>query len=261
MRDSGDVGVVVSLVTHQAPACDHSAMTDWDALAQALNRTMAAHAPGWTDHNDHDPGVTLLEVMAYLAESLRSQAPGRLRRITRASLRKQDTLQPEASAMLSERWSGTKRPNYFSGRLLTVDDVRQEQTYHIEKHRRHLRTLHGFGTVSGLQVEIDASGEGIAIEPGLAIDAHGREIELNEEVTLTIPAGTSSPTLVFVEYVERYVDPMPAPGGTTEASRIEEGCRISLGADPCERGVAIARLVRGMPGWRVDPSFVPPRAV
>lgn len=231
---------------------------DWHALAQALNRTMMAHAPGWTDHNDRDPGVTMLEVIAYLGDSLSSQALGGSRRPSRVSLRKQGTFQPETSAMLSERWSGTKRPNYFSGKLLTVDDVRQEQNYHIEKHRRHLRNLHGFGTVSGLQVEVDANGGTIAITPGLAIDARGREVQLNEDVTLTMPAATSSPTLVLVGYVERYVDPVPASDGT-EASRVEEGCRISLGADPGESGVAIARLVRETAGWRVDRSFVPPR--
>ena len=44
-------------------------MTDWRALAHALNRTMSAHAPEWTDRNDSDPGITLLELMAFLAES------------------------------------------------------------------------------------------------------------------------------------------------------------------------------------------------
>jgi len=44
-------------------------MTDWRALAQALNDTMSAHAPEWTDRTDSDPGITLLELMAFLAES------------------------------------------------------------------------------------------------------------------------------------------------------------------------------------------------
>jgi len=44
-------------------------MNDWRALAQALNDTMSAHAPEWTDRTDSDPGITLLELMAFLAES------------------------------------------------------------------------------------------------------------------------------------------------------------------------------------------------
>jgi hypothetical protein len=46
-------------------------MNDWVALTKALNRTMVDHAPGWTDRSDADPGITLLEIMAYLAEGLR----------------------------------------------------------------------------------------------------------------------------------------------------------------------------------------------
>ncbi len=36
----------------------------------ALGGTAAATTPGWTDRVDHDPGVTILELSAYLAESL-----------------------------------------------------------------------------------------------------------------------------------------------------------------------------------------------
>ena len=31
---------------------------------------MAARAPGWTDHNESDPGISLLELFAFLTESL-----------------------------------------------------------------------------------------------------------------------------------------------------------------------------------------------
>jgi hypothetical protein len=39
-------------------------------LTRALRQIMRSHAPGWTDSNDSDPGVTILEVIAYLAEDL-----------------------------------------------------------------------------------------------------------------------------------------------------------------------------------------------
>lgn len=45
-------------------------MNDSSTLSKALNRTMAVHAPGWTDRNDSDPGITILEVMAFLAENV-----------------------------------------------------------------------------------------------------------------------------------------------------------------------------------------------
>ena len=162
---------------------------------------------------------------------------------------------------LAESWSGTKRPNYFSGKLLTADDLSEEQNYLLEKHRRHLRTLHGFGIVHGLQVGVDAQGETITIEPGLAIDAHGREVLLNEKLTLLVPPDTLSPVLVAVEYTERAVDPVPAgQDGTTEPSRIEEGCQVVLADGPCESGVAVARMIKEQNAWRVDSSFTPARA-
>lgn len=46
-------------------------MNDWLTLTEALSRTMRAHAPEWTDRNEADPGITMLEILAYLAEGLR----------------------------------------------------------------------------------------------------------------------------------------------------------------------------------------------
>ena len=51
-------------------ACNDDGMHESQALAAALNQTLASHAPGWTNHNEADPGVTILEVMAWLAEGL-----------------------------------------------------------------------------------------------------------------------------------------------------------------------------------------------
>jgi hypothetical protein len=37
---------------------------------QALRMADATAPPAWTDRNDHDPGVTLLEVLAYTLGAL-----------------------------------------------------------------------------------------------------------------------------------------------------------------------------------------------
>jgi hypothetical protein len=50
-------------------------MTDWQTLAHALNHTMSAHAPGWTDRNDADPGITILQLFAFLSENLLYRGP------------------------------------------------------------------------------------------------------------------------------------------------------------------------------------------
>jgi hypothetical protein len=240
-------------------------MHESQALAAALNQTLASHAPGWTNHNDADPGVTILEVIAWLAEGLvyRGRIEGGASAVKRtlAALTRLDTVRPAISVTLVQFWSGTKRPNYFPGKLLSPDDFTQEQNYLLEKHRRHLRTLHGFGIVHGLHVGVDETGATIAIEPGLAIDRYGRELSLSEHLTITVPAGTSSPSLVTVEYTERFVDPVPAAEHETpQPSRIEEGCRIALVNDACEDGVVVARLLNKQNRWHIDPIFVPARA-
>jgi hypothetical protein len=332
-------------------------MSDWLALTKALNQTMVDHAPGWNDRNDADPRITMLEIMAYLAEGLRpprdvvddgSSVASRIgqardayddpepivvcvngerwqrvrtladaepgarvftlddatgviafgdgvhgrvpergstisaryrngvgedgntsvtvrstwplpRRAWTIALREEGTIQLEACVILHESWSGKKRPRFFSGRLLTADDFVEEQEYHLGKHRHHLQTLHGSGIVHGLHVEIGTGGETITVQPGLAIDGHGREILVDEEVTLTVPSESLSPAWVVIRYVETSVDPVPvSTDGSMEPSRIEEGCHI-LVASTCESGVAVARLIRAQDGWRVDSSFLPAR--
>ena len=330
-------------------------MDDWLALTQALSRTMAQHAPGWTDRSDADPGITLLEILAHLAEGLYSHrgvveggssAASRIaqaldayddaqRIVVRVNgerwervgtlpdaqpearvftlddatgtivfgdgvrgrrpmsgstisarygagggehgntsiavrtvwplpelayriwMREEGTMQLEACVTLYQSWSGTKRPRFFAGRVLTAEDFVEEQEYHIAKHRRHLETLHGSGIVSGLQVSA-VPGDSIVIQPGLAIDGHGREIRLSEAATLAIPSVSVSPAWIVLEYAERAVDPLPAaPDGHMEASRIEEGVGVIVASGSCESGVTVARLIREQDGWRADASFVP----
>jgi hypothetical protein len=70
-----------------------------------------------------------------------------------------------------------KRVNYSLGLVLGVDEFRQEQTYFLEKHRRHNRTLHGHGTVWGLKLSVPArEPPEIHVAPGLAATLAGHEI-------------------------------------------------------------------------------------
>jgi hypothetical protein len=68
-----------------------------------------------------------------------------------------------------------RRPNYFTGQLLTAEDFEAEQSYFLAGRRSHNRVLHGWGVVCGLGVKPSGSG-GVVVEPGLAIDSLGREI-------------------------------------------------------------------------------------
>src|SRR5579884_263567 len=40
----------------------------YDRVVQELVRRIPVYAPEWTDHNDSDPGITLIQLFAYLTE-------------------------------------------------------------------------------------------------------------------------------------------------------------------------------------------------
>jgi hypothetical protein len=76
-----------------------------------------------------------------------------------------------------------ERNNYFFGKLLTVRDFGLEQEYHRDKVRLHTRFLHDWGVVCGLRVRSAGNPEfpwRWVLEPGLAIDACGREIIVSQ---------------------------------------------------------------------------------
>jgi hypothetical protein len=99
-----------------------------------------------------------------------------------------------------------KRPNYFFGRLLSVDDLQAEQDYHRHQRWLHNRLLHGSGVVTGL--EVTTSGSGVQISTGCALDCLGREIIVPAPAELPLP--TNSPyRLLCVQYAERGLNPLP----------------------------------------------------
>ena len=71
-----------------------------------------------------------------------------------------------------------KRVNYSFGLVLGVDEFLQEQTHLLEKHRRHNRMLHGFGTVAGLKVLVpfDVNPPEIRVASGFAVSPGGFDI-------------------------------------------------------------------------------------
>ena len=191
--------------------------------------------------------------------TMRTTWPAPCRRFS-VSVRQRGGQQPGATAANSiERWSGTTRPNYFPGMMLSADDLREEQQYHLGKHRRHLQTLHGWGVANGLDVAVASDGKSVTVGPGVAIDALGHEIVLEEPATIAPPGDTASPAWVVLEYAERAVAVVSPADGEPQASRIEDGCRVTLTTSPCDTGVTVARLLSEQEGWRVDRTFVPAR--
>ncbi|MBV9110497.1 MAG: hypothetical protein JO306_13890, partial [Gemmatimonadetes bacterium] len=83
-------------------------------------------------------------------------------------------------------------PRYHFGMLLGVDDFETEQAYHRGKGRLHNAWLHGEGVVWGLAVDLPAAGAKlrgeIRVNPGLALDAAGRELHLDAAACVDVAA-------------------------------------------------------------------------
>ena len=160
------------------------------------------------------------------------------------------------------------RPNFFYGKLLTVDDLTQEQTYFLEKSKRHNRSLHGFGIVFGLNVSTDAGK--IKISAGMALDCDGNEIVICSDQILPVSALNLDVAFVNVKYTERYEGTSPQG----EPAAITESFELSVGKDNENRGhrherarwlscgkphaLTLAKLRRSPGGWRVDRRYRAP---
>jgi hypothetical protein len=229
--------------------------SDWDALARDLAQRVSAFAPDWTDFNDSDPGVTIAELFAFLAESLLA-GPGQSPRAT-ARLRDVLTrLERLDRAPCPERTP--TRVRYFTGQLLSAADLQQEQDYHRSRQRRHNLMLHGVGIVSGLDVGIQPASRGqgprVEVSPGVAIGPDGEELLVCEPLTGDVCQG-GSPCYVTVRLGEKTT--APTSGG--EASRIEEAAELAIVEAVPPTNLAIARIRRDGKAWRLDPGFQPAR--
>lgn len=235
-------------------------------VSTVLLDEVRAFAPDWTDRNESDPGVTLLELFAFLTEGL---------------LFRQDTLPPRGADMATRlaraaraltgagalpAGRALRRVNYFAGQLLGEADFRDEQDYFRARLRRRNRFLVGSGVVSGLEVSIAPAGGGtrgqvVLVEPGFAIDPRGEEIEVCERVSLILPrpSGAILVELLFAESLAGPVPTMPPEDGQ-QFSRVEEMFSVRLVPAVSAEGVPVARLAAARGRWRLDQTFQRPSA-
>jgi hypothetical protein len=167
-----------------------------------------------------------------------------------------------------------RRVNYFSGQLLSPEDLQAEQDYHREMRYLHNRLL-GHGVVHGLEVTV-GDGSTVSVGPGLAIDRRGRELVIPDGGCVDVSAGTDpdgSRDLIatWAQEPDSFVVSGEAHAGEAAFSRWLERPRLALvppGEAPDESvvlgrvlfsGGEVAALdVSGRSTWhRADPG---PRA-
>jgi len=94
-----------------------------------LHRLATVPASEWTQYNQHDPGVTVLELLAWLTESLVYRAD----RLSEDGVVHASRLAAAALALASNceqpQGSVLKHSNFYTGRRLNEEDFQAEQDY------------------------------------------------------------------------------------------------------------------------------------
>lgn len=148
-----------------------------------------------------------------------------------------------------------KHVNYVQGMVLGTDDLQQEFAYHQNQNQWLARDTIGYGTLSGLLVEVN--GNQISVSPGTALSPRGHLIRVAPRQCAALDAWLRLPDTqkalasrniqpggqfnahVILCFRDCPTDPLPVPGepcrcdsSATANSRITDDFRLELRFDP-----------------------------
>jgi hypothetical protein len=148
---------------------------------------------------------------------------------------------------------------------LAAEDLQRDQTYFLDRARRHNRFLHGWGIVDGLEVELSGPRE-IEVSPGLALDCAGNEIVVPAFVSVKLDAAAGE-WFVALSYREAEENPTAALELETQMGVIRESFGLAFveknpasghrGLGPGTPGcgeahaLCLASVRKGMKGWTI----------
>jgi hypothetical protein len=155
------------------------------------------------------------------------------------------------------------RPRYEAGSYLTAADCQAEQSYRLQRLRRHNRYLHGWGVVCGLWVL--AAGDParpwtVVVCPGYALGPYGDEIEVRRRASLDVRGFLWRQTAIEARLRQAYVviryreqldrlAPIPAAACECEEpeygeSRIGDGYELAVIFEPPDPVPALGLCAR-----------------
>ena len=105
----------------------------------------------------------------------------------------QITFQPAGSKVISrkglERVADVDprltRSHYFDSRLLTAEDLTRDQIY-LDSRLREVGRALGHGVLNGLELSLSELDGEILVQPGIAVSAAGRVLELTKPLSLDL---------------------------------------------------------------------------
>ncbi|MDN3354888.1 tail fiber domain-containing protein [Actinomadura sp. DC4] len=135
--------------------------------------------------------------------------------------------------MVSRNRNLDKRANWFDRQFIRAQDLVDADDYAIDRHRRHVRTMHTPGVAEGLTVGGEVGAKSVTVDAGTAVDAIGREIvALTSMPAVTLPEDVSNAE-IYLLYEEAFDDPSTDPGvsGFTRIREIPSLAVRRLGDD------------------------------
>ena len=154
-----------------------------------------------------------------------------------------------------------KRVNYSAGQLLGVAEFTDEQNYFLGKHGLHNLLLHGYGTVSGLEVKVDSSQPDdleIEVEVGVGVDRAGKVFIVDRSYCASLkqwldanPSFQGKSVYVVASYTEIETDRVVLAG--QPCSNESEGSANSRIADSVR--LRLCQSAPEMPGWSAIRDF------
>lgn len=166
-----------------------------------------------------------------------------------------------------------QRVNYSFGLVLGVDEFVDEQVYFLEKEYLHNRSLHGYGTVSGLEVTREQNEDDIEIRvaPGIGIDQYGRVFIVRNTQCASLLSWLDEQALdpgdqaifVVARYAECETELVPIAGQPCSSSellnapsRIRDIFEIELVVEPPLQTAhgAARNLAEFLSRFRIDPA-------
>ena len=131
------------------------------------------------------------------------------------------------------------RPGFFAGELLHATELDELVTVERSLRWLHNRALHGWGLALGLEPAGPRGATQVSVARGYAIDAAGRDLVLEEPVTLAVPpvaAGADGKPVTYM-LVLAYTD--------------DEEAIVELREGECDTAGAVRRSDAPMVAWRL----------
>src|SRR5260370_40743319 len=100
-----------------------------------------------------------------------------------------------------------QRVTAYEGLAIDAATWTAAHAYHQTAQRLHVRALHGWGIVTGLEVApVDPPVRGVIVQPGLALDAEGNSIRVARPVRLAVPQPSSDSACVVLRFTETPIE-------------------------------------------------------